>query len=170
MDSNYDQTSDQAPKKPLIILVISILVAFMVGIVLGNGLSSSKTPQQASKDTEVPQSQKAVEEKIPIGISLLENPIIYQWSGSVDGTLTDKTADSITIAKDGNTITIPVVKASQFFGLPQPVPNSNATKRENITLNDLTIGTRLRGDFFAFPWEGKGVIKAGTLVIVDPKE
>lgn len=143
--------------------MVKSLLFFIVGLFIGAGIcyvavTVNKPATPIKSETSV-----VTQKELPVGIPLLKDPMIYQWRGSVEGTLTSKTTNKITLSKDAHTIDIPVVKATDFFG---PVKNNT---REKITLAQIPIGSYLRGEFFAFPWEGdKNAIK-GSYFSVESK-
>src|SRR3989338_6952386 len=47
-------------------------------------------------------------ENLAVPYSLLRNPMVYEWRGSVEGTLIAKTKDSIILKKNNATMTIPI--------------------------------------------------------------
>lgn len=85
------------------------------------------------------------QEESPISINLLRNPVVYQWSGSVEGTLTAKTENSLTLSNKGASLTIPVTTHRErniFFG-----PYKEGT-RSALTIDQLELGTNLVGQFW----------------------
>lgn len=138
--------------------MLKSVLLFIGGLLIGAGigyLAVPKTPTPVKTENAV-----VTQKELPVGIPLLKDPMVYQWRGSVEGILTSKTTNKITLSKDAHTIDIPVVKATDFFG---PVKNNT---REKITLSQIPIGSYLRGEFFAFPWEGdKNTIKGSYFAI-----
>lgn len=100
-----------AQKFNLLLLLPLVFLAILLGMggyYLGfrQGLKGEQ-PSQAQPEEK--STKTIAEEELPIGISLLKNPIISQWQGTVKGKLVAKKEDSITIEdKVGNRITIPL--------------------------------------------------------------
>jgi len=89
--------------------------------------------------------QQITEADLPIGTSLFKNPIVYEWRGSVEGTLSTKDEYSIFIKDDkGNSLRIPTGATSSKAGMTVFYD----LKFKEIPLSDLPIGSYLRGDFF----------------------
>jgi hypothetical protein len=88
--------------------------------------------------------QQITEADLPVGTSLLRNPIVHEWRGSVEGTLSNKDEYSVLIKDDkGNSLVIPTGVASSKYGGTV----SYDPKFIEIPLSDLPIGSYLRGDF-----------------------
>lgn len=117
------------------------------------------------------------EDELPIGLSLLHNPIINQWRGAVEGILT---------AKDNKTITLENTKIHKDakITIPLNAPQSEEKKpmtafynvklakygksSPEVDLKDIPLGTYLRGDFFVIPWPNdKNKIVGSSFTIVD---
>ena len=104
-----------------------------------------------------PATQTITQAELPIGLSLLKNPIVYQWRGSVEGQLVAKDNQSITIEDDkGNSIVIPLGSVpdgpaveTPFFDLTQP-PTSPGPATP-IPLEEVPLGSHLIGEFFVVP-------------------
>ncbi|MBI3109882.1 hypothetical protein HYZ06_02465 [Candidatus Daviesbacteria bacterium] len=103
----------------------------------------------------VPSEKTLDENESPIAFDILKNPLVYEWRGSVEGTLVAKDEKSITLTDDkGNKITIMVESSSKeitggtrfFKNKPTKDPRTNF-----IDLKDIPVGTKLLGDFFVFP-------------------
>ena len=139
---------------PRIILLVSIL---LIGLILGFLTNRSLSPKasllqdQSSKDT------------LPIESTILQNPVVGAWRGEVAGKLTAKTDTSITISNDqGQSITIPIDPGAQGTKF---INQSSITKGElnaMISLKDIPIGSKLRGDFFFL---GKDRILGSSFIV-----
>ena len=101
-----------------------------------------------------PATQTITQAELPIGLSLLKNPIVYQWRGSVEGTLVAKNGNSFTLEDNkGNSITIllniypgPPQLTTPFFDLTKPPTPGEPP--QPISIDDVAIGSSLRGSFF----------------------
>lgn len=138
-----EPTQKPSPKF-LIFASAGFIISFILGSAISYFIFSNKNTTEKSVETE----KTVAESKIPIGISLLENPIVYQWRGSVEGTVIAKEGQSITVEHKGDKLTMPYNAASTFFG---PLVNK---KRDKLTPDKIAIGTYVRGEFFTFPWTG----------------
>lgn len=110
----------------------------------------TKNQQRTTTPTPQPSNQRMVsEDSLPFGLAVLQNPLVYQWRGSVEGELTKKDEASITLTKNGKTIIIPVdSKLTPFFIIPE---DKKAKKMKSATIVDIPIGVYLRGEFFTTP-------------------
>ena len=98
---------------------------------------------------ELKQPEVAItQEESPISIDLLRNPVVYQWSGSVEGTLTAKTEDSITLNNKDASLTIPVTthRKRNIFFYRYKEGTSSA-----LTIDRLELGTFMVGQFWVLP-------------------
>lgn len=147
------------PHKQKIIIAAVFIFAFILGSAVTFFSLPKEQPIQEVKETVT--SEKLIsEEKLPIGIELLQNPIVYQWRGSVEGTVIGKGTKSLTIENKGDKIVLPYKAASYFYG---PLKDK---KREKITPAQIVIGSYVRGEFFTFPWTGdKNNIAISTLTV-----
>lgn len=122
---------------PLIFLTILIgMGGYYVGLNQGIKVQQPSQAQPEGK-TETP---TVTQEELPISLSLLKNPIIYQWRGTVKGTLVAKDEDSITIRDEqGNSIVIhlPVLPAGEKldFIVKRQGGETTLLPLENIPLN-----------------------------------
>lgn len=134
-----------------LVVVLALVLGFVMGFVLRSVKPFNNFFTTTPQTTSPPISSQATitEQELPFGLTVLKNPLVYQWRGSVEGTLTKKDQNSITLSKDGNTITIPLDETVPFFD-----PRKGRTERglEPTFLNeDITIGMYLRGEFFTTP-------------------
>lgn len=124
----------------LIILVIIGLIYFKILDV-----------KQLSPVTTLITNLAIQENKLPVSLSLLQNPIVYEWAGSVEGKIT---------AKDGHSFVIEDGKGSKItIKITNVVPGSNTVfntlyfdniKGKPTTLDSISLGRTLRGTFYIF--------------------
>jgi len=110
---------------------------------------------------------KEIEEKIPVNLSILTNPMVQQWRGNVKGKLISKTDHTITLEDiDGNQITITDLAASgevfKWIFFDKPVNN----EAKQISLEEISVGSTLLGEFWIFQ-DGKNVPLGGMFKIVN---
>lgn len=170
MDENTPTTSplitqSQLPiyRNKFVIVFLIIFFEILYTFVLLN--ISKPTPQNPISQIKPasPSKQIISEDELPIGIDLLKNPIVYQWRGSVEGTLIAKDEESITLSSKGAKITIPLYAPSGKRRTP-----FNNSKGE-VDLKDIPLGTNLRGDFFVIPWPNDKNKIVGSLFTVEEK-
>lgn len=137
--NNYNQTrnivNNGALKLKFILVgIVILLVGFLSGFLTKNLIQGRSTETS----------------KLPIDSKLLQNPLVYEWRGSVKGKLVQKDENSFTLENDsGNRITITnkmptgEIFRTYFSELTIPGPTQ-------VELKDISLGTSLRGDFFIF--------------------
>lgn len=124
-------------------------------------------PKQSTTVPVATSSASIKEEDLPITLNILKNPAIYQWTGSIEGTLTDKDDTSLTITtKDNHSITIPLDLNPNGTKFYNNKPEKDL-KAKSLTLEDIRIGSKIRGDFFIIP-NKKNEIHAGSFIILEP--
>lgn len=107
------------------------------------------------------------EENLPIALDILQDPAIYQWTGSVEGTIEAKDNTYLAIAtKDNHSITIPIDSNPNGTKFYSNKPGKDL-KAQSLTINDMRIGSKVRGDFFIIP-DKKNEMRAGSFVIIEP--
>ncbi|MBI2329993.1 hypothetical protein HYU94_01240 [Candidatus Daviesbacteria bacterium] len=92
---------------------------------------------------------------LAVPYSLLLNPMVYEWRGSVEGTLIAKTKDSITLKKHGSTMTIPInlpPNGTKFFYQIDATDENNAPTdpMKEVPLEQVSLNRWLVGDFFVY--------------------
>lgn len=154
--------------KFVIVFIIIIFEALYTITLLNISKAKTQIPIKA-----VPSSQKMVsEDELPVGIDLLKNPIVNQWRGGVEGTLIAKDEKSITLANKGAEITIPLYtplgkqRMTKFNNLKLAKLGENIGE---IDLEEIPLGTYLRGDFFVIPWPNDKYKIVGSLFTVEEK-
>lgn len=156
-----NQTSVSQRKLFLIagILAYTLILAALVNFV------TVKTQKQPLSSSQTQTQPRASVENLPIGLEILTHPMVYQWKGSVEGLLTEKTTNTITLTKDGNKLTIPVDPKGTVFFDSRTGKTDKGTKP--TTLDNIPIGSYLRGEFYTAPIPGDKNKIAGSLFTVD---
>lgn len=135
------------------------LVSLTVGLIIGFVIRS--IPQLDRLFLTSPQTQVSVvsssqkptidESKLPISLSLLINPIVYEWRGSVKGKLTKKDEHSFTLGDEkGNSITITDTMAAGGKWKTMFFEQISKKEQKESSLSAIPIGSTLLGDFFIF--------------------
>lgn len=169
----------QPEKKPfyknklLIILAVIFLQVIYTFILLNISKINSKS-QDTEQTVSAPSEKMISGDELPIGLSLLKNPIIDQWRGGIEGVLIAKDEKSITLSNKikNSEITIPLNAPRSEGDKPMTVFHSlklaNAGKNSQVELKDIPVGTYLRGDFFVIPWpDDKNKIVGSSFTIVE---
>lgn len=144
------------PVNRIIVSIVTLLLGFLIGSIAWSVLPFGKIPffSSAQKTKVAPPSpspKPALDEsKLPISLALLQNPIVYEWRGSVKGKMTQKDDRAFTLVDDqGNSITITDKMPSgdkfkaMFF-------DKSSSINKQISLKDIPLGSVLLGDFFIF--------------------
>lgn len=128
--------------------VLIYIGVLLLGFFLGFGtlfFLGGKIPIFSS----LPKKSTIDETKLPISLSLLKNPIVYQWSGSVKGKLIKKDEHNFILIDDqGNSITITDILPSGekwkaiFF--------DKANKNKETSYSAIPLNSTLVGNFFIF--------------------
>lgn len=127
------------------------ILILSIGVLSGVALDRYVLKNQIKIPTiSQPSPQKIDESKLPISLSLLTNPIVYEWRGSVEGRLIDKKEHFFTLTNDsGKSITITdIAPTGDIF--KTVYYEKTKLKWKEISLNDIPIGSNLLGDFFIF--------------------
>ncbi len=158
----------KSPSNPLhrkiFIYVAILLLGFSLGFITWSILPVGKlpilpTPQKAqvalpstspSSKPILDESKPVIDEsKLPVSLALLQNPIVYQWRGSVKGRITKKDDHVFTlIDEQGNSITITDKMPSGDIFKPMFLDKNNINKQ--LSLKDIPLGSTLLGEFFIF--------------------
>lgn len=121
------------------------------------------TPQIATSSASIK------EEDLPIALDILKNPMVYEWRGSVEGTLVTKDEKSISLMNDkSQTIRILVdlsPTGTKFFYLPKG-PNKTKSVDNYVKLDDIPLGSKLTGEFWVF-LDRKNEMKGGSFTIIN---
>lgn len=135
---------------PLTTLALGLILGFSVAKIAPPPLSEVSFKNQR----ETPGPRLVTEGELPIRLDLLQNPLIYEWRGSVRGELISKEEEWITLQdKDRNTLIVPLRSASgqpimtTFFAV-KPEPSGPEDSRQ-VELEEIPLGITLIGDIFA---------------------
>lgn len=133
--------------KTFFIPIFTLIVGFALGFFTWSILPSQKTKTALPAPSPTP----AIDEsKLPVSLSLLTNPIVYEWRGSVKGKLAGKNDSVFTLVDERNNsiiITNLTTGGGRFNTL---FFNTIEDEQKRTTLKDIPIGSTLRGDFFIF--------------------
>ncbi len=123
-------------------LAIAIVLALVLAALAykSNVLSKLK-PSQIGSDY-------VSEKSLPLSSSILTNPLIYQWKGELAGAVSAKTDKSFTLTSKGSSLKVTYIKGYTSI---YDVPSQN-----EISLNQLAIGTLLRGEVWITSKAGVG--------------
>lgn len=157
-----NQTNNKS--KLIFLALFVLLLGFLLGFGVNRFLFSKKTQTSISTITQsLPQNID--ESKLPISLPLLQNPMVYEWRGSVQGKLTDKKEHFFTLTdENGRSITITdITPTGEIF--KAVYYEKTKLKWKEISLNDIPIGSILLGDFFIFK-NGKNT-PVGSLFKID---
>ncbi len=135
-----------------VILLTGIFIGFFLFSIFAVGKPAipssplSKQPVKSSSSS----AQPTIQSNSPISTILLNNPAVYEWRGSVAGKLVQVNQDSFVLqGANGNNITI-------FYQTPSIgrwktiFLNGEGKDQKTVSINTITIGSSLRGDFFIF--------------------
>lgn len=158
MESPAQSVSNANPRRFLPFVLILIL-----GFLLGWGVSRF-LPSPLSLQTP---SAQIAEADLPIGLSILKNPVTNQWQGSAKGVLAAKSVDSMTIANKGATLVVPLKTGSQetVFFKRRSVIRPGDQPAGPISLEEIPIGSKIEGNFLVSS-QDKDKIIGGTFYIV----
>lgn len=128
-------------------------MGFSLGFYTTSIFPVNNTPTSSSQKeftlSSTPPKPSFDESKLPISLSLLTNPIVYEWRGSVKGKLTKKDERTFTLVDEvGNSIAITDTTASGAKFKTMFFDKADQTKQ--ISLKDIPLGSILLGDFFIF--------------------
>lgn len=160
MDGQPQAYSTPNPTKFRLLLIILALVAlFLVAVALNyfKIIKLSKLQQIFS------QKQSEDLDNLPVALDILKNPAVYQWSGAVEGNVTEKKIDSITISKNNHSITISVIPGPNGTNFA----SQSGTVLKQLSVGDVKIGDYIRGAFFVSPVD-KNKIMGSYFSIVQP--
>lgn len=133
-----------------------VFVLILILIPIGAWVYATYFMKSSSPPTQLPAQiqEKVIEEdKLPIAVDILQNPLVYEWRGSVEGVLVAKDEKYIILEKNNQEITILISSdpnGTKFFNI-EGIPNKQKNNKNFIELVDIPIGTQLRGDFWIFP-------------------
>lgn len=128
-----------------------------------------KTPEKTlPQQTQVSSKSTIEESESPISFDILQNPLVYEWRGSVEGTLVAKDNESITIAKDGQKITLPIDPGPNGIKFYTKESFKIGPEKDNhfLTIDKIPLGTKLRGEFWVFPSK-KEQLFTGSFTVIE---
>lgn len=135
------------------ILIVLIIVACLVALnvlFFYNQSPSAKKTTVALSPTPKPAADNT---KLPISLSLLKNPIVYEWRGSVKGKIVKKDKHTFTLADDkGNSITISDIMPSGDIFKTMFYLHGNGNTLISASLSAIPLNSVLRGSFFIFKY------------------
>lgn len=110
--------------------IIGVLAAFAFGTFIG-----------FAGGTQIARNRAIQEQDLPVASSLLTSPVLYEWWGSFEGTLKEKTEGSVILEKDGQKMEIQVPPQT-FFTKKTGAKPTDVTL---LTLAQVEPGSRIRG-------------------------
>lgn len=145
---------------------LPLVIVLVLGLVAGAFVTKMLLPSKSTGPVKV------ADAKLPIATSLLTNPIVSQWRGSVEGVLTAKDENSITIAdEEGNSLTVPLKvsdsKNMTLFYDRTSEASASADPRMPVELDLIKVGSYLRGDFFVVGGEDNSRIVGSSFTAID---
>lgn len=159
MDQLPQQTNQITPTilpKPAnlpITIIFFFIGTLALGFILGfitKSIYTPPVPQKINSPVVTKPTPIIDESKLPISLSLLTNPVIYEWHGSVKGKLTKKEEHNFTLTDDqGHSVTITDLLATGdkwntlFFDKA-----SKYTKE--IPYSTIPLGSFIEGEFSIF--------------------
>lgn len=150
MNGQFPQPENQMnrPKKPIFIMVVVLVLGYILGFI-----TNTLTDIQINVPF-LPKKPTIEESKLPVSSSVLTNPIVYEWRGSVKGKLTKKDEHTFTLVDNkGNSITITDTNVKGERGnirFLDKVDDKALADTKVTTLSNIPIGSVLLGDFFIF--------------------
>lgn len=109
-------------------------------------IKSNLFPNRSSEQQSIQKLTNDLQ-SLPVSLSLLKNPVVYQWRGSVEGNIVEKSSTSITISKNNNLITLPVKVGPNGTKFASP----SGTLVKQLSVDEVRLGDYVRGDFFVSP-------------------
>lgn len=151
---------------------IVLLILTLVLISVGSYLYKTYFTKPTAPATQPVAEPTIKESELPIAFDILQNPLVYEWRGSVEGTLTAKDDKSITLSDDKDqTITILVnlnPNGTRFFYIPKG-PNKTKSVDNLINLSEIPIGSKLSGEFWVFQGR-KNEMRGGSFTVIELKK
>lgn len=161
------QNTAPAPSKSTkgFLVVIAYVVFLVIGVAAGVGVDRFVLKNTTSVAPSTSGQAQSVESGLPVATELLINPVVSQWRGGVEGVLVEKDASSITISENNRTLKIQLQgpPGGTFFYQESA---EAGTGFQQVSLDDIAIGTRLRGDFFVKPGVGSNEVIGSSFTIV----
>ena len=150
---------DSQPPKPSVVIsnneinrnvfIAGIVFTVLIGSVIGFLLNDFITQKNFKN--------------LPIAQDALANPIFTQWTAAVDGTLMKKNGTTFTLSNRGGELTISIHNTLTGF-VALPASGSGTLQQYNI--NDIPLGSQLRGSVTIFPQTSGGLTnKTGEHIV-----
>jgi hypothetical protein len=125
----------------LLVLIIAILLIAGIYFVTGSGLLSTST-------CECNEAKICDDSAKTVSNSLLTDPMVYEWRGSVKGKLVAKDLHTFTLEYRGNRFTVTDVMAGgKVFKFKFMKTLEDGTAQE-LALADIPLQTNMIGDFW----------------------
>lgn len=135
---------------PVITLFLGFSLGFYTTSIFPVNIPTSSSQKEFTLSSALPKPAMDTS-KLPISLSLLTNPIVYEWRGSVKGKLTKKDEHTFTLVDDkGNNITITDITPSGAKWKTMFFEQISQKKQQESSLSAIPIGSTLLGDFFIF--------------------
>lgn len=154
LPQQINQTISPKQTSPLIKIIFLCIGISILSFILGfitKSITTPATPQKISSPVVTKPTPTIDESKLPISLSLLTNPVIYQWRGDVKGKLTKKEEHNFTITNDqGQSITITDLLATGDKWNTLFFDKSNYRLENKIPLSAIPLGSFLTGEFYIF--------------------
>lgn len=134
------------------ILLLGVFLGFISWSILPFGKSSVIPSPQKTKVALPSLSPKPGidESKLPVSLALLQNPMVYEWRGSVKGKIIKKDDHVFTLVDEqGNSITITDIPPYGGVFKTRFFKKINEDQKL-ISLKDIPLGSIMLGDFFIF--------------------
>lgn len=152
----------------VLLLVISPLIATGIMWLTDQPLFQPQKQVSQSSTPSVNLTGKTLSESSsPIALDILKNPLVYEWWGSVEGTLVAKDNQSITLEKDGKRITIALDLTANATGTTFFLQSSTklGPKAKDIKIEEIPLGSHLRGDFLIHQKDRNKIIGSSFIVL-----
>lgn len=130
-------------------LIFLMLFVLLVGFLLGLGAKSSLF-KNLDKTILPPPQPQIDESKLPISLSILQNPLVYEWRGSVRGKIIAKNEHLFTLEDDKKNQIIITDKSPSGSVFRTVFFKKSANKWKEASSSAVSIGDNLRGEFFIF--------------------
>jgi len=135
--------------KTIFICIGVLILGFLLGFVAKSITNPQKPNPPLPPGSSLPIKPAIDESKLPVSLSLLTNPIVYEWRGGVKGKLTRKDDNTFTLVDDqGNSITITNITPSGDKWKILFFDKTNNNKQASYSA--IPLGSILSGDFFIF--------------------
>lgn len=170
MDPNAEKTQVYFSPNPWFkrklfwVIFALVMISIPVGAwIYGKYFMKSSSPPAQTTGKTLNESQS------PIAFDILKNPMVYEWRGSVEGVVTAKDDHSITISDNQNhKLTIPVIPSTDAIYGTKFYKRETKNKIDQfiyISHKDISLGSKVRGDFFVAAREKDKIIGSSFEII-----